>query len=410
MKHFLFVYLLSGIFIQANAQPAQAGVSSPEGQATQIVYLSGTDSDNTADWEFYCTDGRNSGVWTTIPVPSNWEFQGFGIYNYGHDWRIANRTLGKETGMYRHAFDVPAEWRGKVVNIVFEGSMTDTRVKVNGRSAGPMHQGAFYRFSYDITRLLRFGRTNILEVEVDKHSADASVNRAERQADYWIFGGIYRPVFLEVLPKTHIARAAIDARADGSFRTLVELSEAARGLMLEVTLHELDGSQIGLAVQKEVDRSQSDNWLSGAVDGIEAWNPEWPHLYDMRIALKRGEEVIHTITERIGFRTVELRAHDGFYVNGEKVVFKGVNRHSFWPTTGRALSEENHLTDILLMKEMNMNAVRMAHYPPDKRFLELCDSLGLFVINELAGWQQGNLRGHRGDQTYPIKLWFDFRR
>jgi beta-galactosidase/beta-glucuronidase len=86
---------------------------------------------------------------------------------------------------------------------------------------------------------------------------------------------------------------------------------------------------------------------------------------------------------------VELRAHDGFYVNGEKVVFKGVNRHSFWPTTGRALSEENHLTDILLMKEMNMNAVRMAHYPPDKRFLELCDSLGLFVINELAGWQQG---------------------
>jgi hypothetical protein len=353
------------------------------------VYLSGTDSDNTADWDFYCTGGRNSGVWSTIPVPSNWELQGFGTYNYGHDWRIASRTLGKETGMYRHAFDVPVEWRGKVVNIVFEGSMTDTRVKVNGRSAGPMHQGSFYRFRYDISGLLRFGRTNILEVEVDKHSADASVNRAERQADYWIFGGIYRPVFLEVLPKTHIARAAIDARADGSFRTLVELNEAARGLMLEVTLHELDGSQIGTAVHQDVDRSQSGNWLSGAFDGIKAWNPEWPQLYDMHIALKRGEEVIHTITERIGFRTVELRAHDGFYVNGEKVVFKGVNRHSFWPTTGRALGEENHLTDILLMKEMNMNAVRMAHYPPDKRFLELCDSLGLFVINELAGWQQG---------------------
>jgi hypothetical protein len=86
---------------------------------------------------------------------------------------------------------------------------------------------------------------------------------------------------------------------------------------------------------------------------------------------------------------VELRKHDGFYVNGEKVVFKGVNRHSFWPETGRCLSEANHLTDIRLMKEMNMNAVRMSHYVPDKRFLELCDSLGLFVLNEVTGWQDG---------------------
>lgn len=366
-----------------------ASPGNPSDYHTQIVYLSGTDAANTVDWEFFCSDGRNSGCWTTIPVPSNWELQGFGIYNYGHDWRNENIKLGKETGIYRYGFDVPAEWRGKVVNIVFEGSMTDTRVKVNGRSAGLMHQGAFYRFSYDISSLLRYGRTNLLEVEVDKHSADASVNRAERQADYWIFGGIYRPVYLEVLPQTHITRAAIDASADGSFRTLIELNEVPRGLSLEVTLHELNVTQIGAAVKQDIERGQTEQWLSGAFEGIKAWNPEWPHLYDMRISLKRGEDVIHSTNERIGFRTVELRAHDGFYVNGEKVVFKGVNRHSFWPTTGRALSEENHLTDILLMKEMNMNAVRMAHYPPDKRFLELCDSLGLFVINELAGWQQG---------------------
>src|SRR5690554_3878298 len=80
-------------------------------QQTQIVYLSGTDAANTVDWEFYCTDGRNSGEWTTIPVPSNWELQGFGTYNYGHDWK--NAEPGKEHGLYRYEFDVPREWRGK---------------------------------------------------------------------------------------------------------------------------------------------------------------------------------------------------------------------------------------------------------------------------------------------------------
>ena len=357
--------------------------------ATQIVYLSGTDAANTVDWEFYCTHGRNSGVWTTIPVPSNWELHGFGTYNYGHDHRNEQIYLGKEKGLYRHEFDVPEAWREKVVHIVFDGSMTDTRVQINGQQAGPVHQGAFYRFRYDISGLLIYGDTNLLEVEVAKHSDDASVNRAERQADYWIFGGIFRPVYLEIMPAVHITRAAIDAKGDGSFRVLAEMNQLPEGGALAVELFDLEGNQVGDLFRQVVPQNQTSVWLSGSFEGINAWNPEWPNLYDMRVILSVGDVIVHEVTERIGFRTVELREHDGFYVNNERVVFKGVNRHSFWPVTGRALSEENHLQDILLMKEMNMNAVRMSHYPPDKRFLELCDSLGLFVINELAGWQQG---------------------
>ena len=356
-------------------------------QQTEIVYFSGTDSDNTVEWEFYCTDGRRSGEWTTIPVPSNWELQGFGTYNYGHDWRDSNKKLGKEHGLYRHRFNVPSGWRGKRINIVFDGSMTDTRVKINGKSAGEVHQGAFYRFRYDISKLLRYGQENILEVDVAKHSANESVNKAERQADFWIFGGIFRPVFLEVLPEIHISRAAIDARADGSFNTLIEINDARRPSSLTVELFDLQGNKLPGQVNDELPRGMNGKMLSGKFENIKAWNPEWPSLYYMKISLKRGEAVIHEITERIGFRTVELRRHDGLYVNGEKVVFKGVNRHSFWPETGRALSEANHLTDIRLIKEMNMNSVRMSHYVPDKRFLELCDSLGLFVMNEVTGWQ-----------------------
>ncbi len=95
--------------------------------------------------------------------------------------------------------------------------MTDTEVKINGKSAGEIHQGSFYRFKYDITDKLIFGGTNLLEVTVSKLSSDESVNRAERYGDYWNFGGIYRPVFIEAFPREHISRVAINARADGKF-------------------------------------------------------------------------------------------------------------------------------------------------------------------------------------------------
>lgn len=356
-------------------------------QQTQTVFLSGTDAANTVDWDFFCTDGRNSGEWSKIPVPSNWELQGFGTYNYGHDWRNKNIKLGKEHGLYKHEFEVPAAWKGKTINIVFDGSMTDTQVKINGKSAGAFHQGAFYRFKYDISKLLKYGKTNLLEVDVAKHSSNESVNRAERQADFWIFGGIFRPVFLEVLPEIHINRTAIDAKADGSFNILIETNNSKQDYSVWIDLFDLEGNTTGKTVVAEIEKGAASKTISGKFDGVKSWNPEWPTLYHMKITLKSGNSLLHEITERIGFRTVELRKHDGFYINGEKVVFKGVCRHSFWPETGRCLSEENHLTDIRLMKEMNMNAVRMSHYVPDKRFLELCDSLGLFVLDEVTGWQ-----------------------
>jgi hypothetical protein len=358
-------------------------------QPTQIVYLSGTDAANTVEWDFFCTDGQNSGNWTKIPVPSNWELQGFGTYNYGHDWKDKNKKLGLEHGLYKYHFDVPAVWKDKTINIVFDGSMTDTRVKINGKPAGEIHQGAFYRFKYDISKLLKYGKTNLLEVDVAKHSENESVNRAERQADFWIFGGIFRPVFLEVLPEIHMNRTAIDAKADGSFNALIVLNESKNDHSVLVDLYDLKGNKAGETFQAEIGKGISEKMISGKFNGVKSWNPEWPNLYNMKITLKKGDKVLHEVTERIGFRTVELRHHDGFYVNGEKVVFKGVNRHSFWPETGRCLSEEHHLTDIRLMKEMNMNAVRSSHYVPDKRFLELCDSLGLFVLDEVTGWQDG---------------------
>ena len=129
-------------------------------QEKQIRYLSGTDNKNTVAWDFYCTGGRNSGKWTKIQVPSHWEQQGFGAYNYGRDYKTYGRNFrfADEQGLYKYNFNVPASWKDKQVFIVFEGSMTDTEVKVNGKSAGAIHQGAFYRFKYDITDKISFGQ------------------------------------------------------------------------------------------------------------------------------------------------------------------------------------------------------------------------------------------------------------
>ncbi len=122
---------------------------------TSRHYLSGTDKDSDVRWDFMCTSGRNSGKWTKIKVPSCWETQGFGTYYYG--WEEPENST--ETGHYRHRFRAAKEWRGKSVSIVFEGSMTDTEVRINGKKAGATHEGGFYLFSYDISRQDKHARS-----------------------------------------------------------------------------------------------------------------------------------------------------------------------------------------------------------------------------------------------------------
>jgi hypothetical protein len=360
-----------------------------QAQQTDKLYLSGTGNDNTVNWEFFCTAGANSGKWTTIPVPSNWELQGFGKYDYGF---VKEANKGKEQGLYKYTFTVPAGWKDRQLNLVFEGSMTDTEVKINGQSAGPTHQGSFYVFKYDITKLLKTGAENLLEVKVSKHSANQSVNEAERKADFWIFGGIFRPVYLESLPQTHINRLQIDAQANGVF--LANLSFVGDADQVQLELFARDGKRFGrkfsTAIQHPAGREQEDGvhqlQLTRQFEHPALWSSEFPNLYQAVFTLLKNGKKIHQLTKNIGFRTVLVKARDGVYVNGVKIKFKGVNRHSFYPSSGRTTSKKISIADVLLMKEMNMNAVRMSHYPPDGHFLDVCDSLGLFVMDELAGW------------------------
>ena len=367
---------------------ASASVSAQTGIDTERQYLSGRGCDDMVQWDFYCTGGNNSGKWTKIGVPSCWETQGFGTFQYGMKFYGKARPEGiaDEKGMYKYEFALPQEWNGRQIMLVFEASMTDTKVTINGRKAGNLHQGGFYRFVYDVSDRVFFGKKkNRLEVTVSKESEDESVNMAERRGDYWNFGGIIRPVFIVSKPALNINRVAINASMDGHFYAHCHLNRAISGAKVRTELLDANGRRVAQTVS---DARGSDNAIVDInVESPRLWSAETPYLYTAVFTLvDKDGKTLHRERQKFGFRTVEVRQNDGLYVNGVKVLLRGVNRHSFRPETGRTLSKAKNIEDVNLIKDMNMNAVRLSHYPADPEFYEACDSLGLYVMDELTGW------------------------
>lgn len=358
-------------------------------QSKEIQFLSGIDSEHTKEWDFWINSGRKSGSWSKIQVPSHWEQQGFGSYNYGRDYVTYGRNFkfNDETGLYKCRFSVPNSWKEKTISIVFEGSMTDTEVKINGKLAGEIHQGAFYEFKYDISDKIQFGKENALEVKVSKMSADKSVNNAERLADYWILGGIFRPVYLQATSREYISSTAIDARADGTFSSNIYLQGINSANNIKVELFDVKNNLVAES-QAQIQKGDTIKKIRFSVKNPKLWTAETPHLYKAKFTLNKNRKKIFQTEEKLGFRTIEIRKGDGIFINGTKIKMKGINRHVWWPETGRAVTENVDLMDAQLIKEMNMNAVRCSHYPPNKSFLKICDSLGLYVLDELAGWQK----------------------
>ena len=376
---------------------------------THRQYLSGRGCDDMVEWDFKCTDGRNAGQWTKIGVPSCWELQGFGTYQYGMRFygKATPEGIADEQGLYKYEFTLPQEWAGRQILLTFEAVMTDANVTINGRKAGRgLHQGGFTRFQFDVSDRVFFGKkTNRLEVTVKKESDSPQVNLAERRADYWNFGGIWRPVFIVAKPVQNIQRVAIDARADGRFMADVFLSRALPKGSVSVDIIDANGKK---AATTTTDHRGGDQLhVDFAVKSPRLWNAETPNLYTAVFTLKDAQGLtLHIERHRFGFRTIEYRHsykntglqkddnsrhvygcnEDGLFVNGQKVIIKGVNRHSFRPETGRTLSKSKNIEDVELIKSMNMNAVRLSHYPADPEFLDACDSLGLYVECELPGW------------------------
>lgn len=361
--------------------------------------------------DFYKPDFDVSG-WDDITVPANWELEGYGIPIYvNHQYEFADykHPVSSEikfedkiypanpgnvphdynpVGSYRRTFTVPKNWDGRQVFVQFGAVKSAFYLWINGQKVG-YSQGNKLPAEFDITPYLIDGE-NTIAAEVYRWS-DGSYLECQ---DFWRISGIERDVFLYASPKVHIrdffAHPDLDANyKDGLFSLDVELNNdvdkgRSANYTVEYKIFDAQKKEIASDSQKaNINRKKAIKLsFTKEITNPKKWTAETPNLYSLVVLLKNQEgKTTEVVTSKIGFRKVEL-INTLFCINGVPVTIKGVNRHEHNQFTGHVISEEQMETEIALMKQFNINAVRTSHYPNDERFYELCDKYGLYVTNE----------------------------
>ena len=381
--------------------------------------------------DFYQTD-FNDKDWTDFPVPANWEVNGYGTPIYvsaGYPFKIdpprvmgepkADYTTYKErnpVGQYRRTFVLPVGWEAdRQTFLCFEGVMSAFYVWINGERVG-YSQGSMEPSEFNITDYLKTGE-NQIALEVYRYSDGSYLE----DQDFWRFGGIHRSIHLIHTPDVRMRDYTIRTlpASAGNYKDFILQIDpqfsvyrgmTGKGYTLQAVLKDVSGKEI-VKLQGEVEEildlehkaSRMNEWypqrgprktgrLSAMIKSPERWTAETPYLYKLHLTLQNAEgKVIEQAEQSVGFRTVEINKGQ-LLINGNPVCFRGVNRHEHDPRTARVMSEERMLQDILLMKQANINAVRTSHYPNVSRWYELCDSLGLYVMDE-ADIEEHGLRG-----------------
>ena len=360
---------------------------------------------NFYEMDFDCSD------WNEIEVPGHWQLQGYDYPQYTnvrYPWIDSEAlkppfapTKYNPVGSYAREFEVPDRWRGQPVFISFQGVESAFYVWLNGELVG-YSEDSFTPAEFDLTPYLVEG-PNKLAVEVYRWCDGSWLE----DQDFWRMSGIFRDVYLYTAPGIRIGdffvRTELDDRNEDavlSVETTVEdyFGSGFGGTTVEAMLYDAGFSPvwkkpIAAAVPDGVGDSVK-VVSSAAVARPLKWSAEHPHLYTLVLALKDGTgKTTQYVGSRVGFRKFEIR--DGLMrINGERIEFKGVNRHEFSCDTGRTLGEDEMVADIQLMKKHNINAVRTSHYPNQPRWYELCDEYGLYVIDETnlethGSWQYG---------------------
>jgi evolved beta-galactosidase subunit alpha len=329
----------------------------------------------------------DDGAWDEIPVPSQWQLEGHGrpqYTNVAYPFPVDPPRVPSEnpTGCYRREVEVDRAWLepGSAVVLRFEGVDSAFHVYWNGAPVG-YSQGSRLPSEFDVTKSVRAGR-NVLAVVVYQWSDGSYLE----DQDMWWLSGIFRDVSLLWRPRSHLADVVIDAPYDyvaGTGTVVVRATVAGaprRGAGLAVEAEVYDGDQRVAGSLASLEGGLATASLD--CGSVEPWSAEVPRLYEAVVILRAGDgAVIEVVAVKVGFRHIERR--DGrFFFNGEAITLRGVNRHEFHPDHGRAVPLSSMVSDVIAMKRHNMNAVRTAHYPPDPRFLDLCDFYGLYVIDE----------------------------
>jgi Beta-galactosidase/beta-glucuronidase len=335
--------------------------------------------------------------WANIKTPGHWELQGFAEPFYG-------KELKEGTGLYRTAFTVPADWKGEPVYIAFDGVQYGYRFWVNGKYVGSFNS-SFNRQTYDISSFVTPGKENVLAVRVTTRSKGWEFDTN----DCWSLSGIIRDVTLFSLPTTHIKDLVVKTfvgKSDATLSVSAQVEKMKGGKLSKKTtvtasLFAPDGKlvkEFSLSPNKPVADSVSFS-QQVKIDAPSLWTAETPNLYKLTVSLKNNGKEIQKRVEKIGIR--EVTWDNGVLkLNGKPIKLRGVNHHDLSPVNGRSVTEAEMLQDLKLIREANINYIRTSHYAPQPRFIELCDSLGFYVMEEVPFGFGDN---HLNDKTYlPI--------
>ena len=352
--------------------------------------------------------------WDDLPVPSNWQVVGARegraydrpiFTNIKHPFPTKPPLITSDTnsvGLYRTTFTTPADWQKHDIFLHFAGVQSACYVWVNGLQVG-YHEDGMAPAEFNVTKYLRAGE-NSLAVQVINWSDGSYLE----DQDYWRLAGIFRDVYLFAAPKIHIRDFYVTTELDDDNRNAtLKVAAFVKNFSAEVqdkyqvkfTLYNPAGSVLASDLVKNIPmmdpKDEAYLTLNVPLENPLKWTAETPNLYKLTMQVINGEgNAVEVMATRVGIREVMIR--DGLLlVNGKAIKLKGVNRHEFDPTTGRVISRENMIKDILLMKQHNINAVRTSHYPNTPLWYDLCDEYGLYLVDEAnieshELWQQKN--------------------
>ncbi|MFR9605325.1 MAG: glycoside hydrolase family 2 TIM barrel-domain containing protein, partial [Rikenellaceae bacterium] len=366
---------------------------------------SSTISSFNEDWRFFngnCTGAENGyfkdDSWRKLDLPHDWAIEG--PFDIKYNSRCGGLPI-HGTAWYRKSFTMPKENNGKVVNIIFDGVMNDAQVWVNGEYVGRRPYG-YVSFSFDISKHLRYGAKNTISVKVDPKDLSSR----------WYPGaGIYRNVWMSVNEPLHIplwgtfvtTPTVTDEKAVVNVETKI-VNKGGTAAIATVKYTILDPSNKEVATKsRKVEVAPISETSAAAWINLEKplrWDIETPNLYTMKSEVFINDQIVDTDIEIFGIRTIEFSL-DGFKLNGRTVRFNGVCLHHDNGPLGSAVYYRADERKLQIMKDMGVNAIRTSHNPPSPEFLEVCDKLGLLVIDEFFdGW-----RMHKTENDYG--LFFD---
>ncbi len=332
---------------------------------------------------FWTTEFNDKG-WKNIPVPGMWELNGYGdpIYvNVGYAWREQYRnnpplvpTANNHVGSYRREITIPADWKDKEIIAHFGSVTSNMYLWVNGKYVG-YSEDSKLEAEFNLTPYLKTGQKNLIAFQVFRW-CDGSYLEDQ---DFFRYSGVGRDCYLYTRNKKQITDIRVTPNLDSQYQNgslSISLSMKGSG-HVKLVLLDADNNTVASRTLK----ASGNTTTTINIASPHKWTAETPYLYTLCATLQEGNKVLEVIPIKVGFRKIELK-NSQILVNGQPVLFKGVNRHEMDPDYGYVISPERMIQDIQIMKKLNINAVRTCHYPDNSLWYDLCDKYGIYVVAE----------------------------